>query len=64
MNKIIIIIQASSTSWSGGKDLCMNLMEGKPVLYHTIKRLLDYFEESISSLWIAAPYFDRAGGGA
>lgn len=27
-----LIVQASSVSWSGGKDLCMNLLEGLPVL--------------------------------
>jgi ubiquinone/menaquinone biosynthesis C-methylase UbiE len=61
MKNISIIVQASSTSWSGGKDLCMNRMDGKPVLYHTIKELVEYFNEDIANLWLAAPEFDRGG---
>ena len=36
-----LIVQASSVSWSGGKDLCMNPLEGLPVLQHTLAQLRD-----------------------
>ncbi len=61
MKNISIIVQASSISWSGGRDLCMNEMDGKPVLYHTIKELLDYFGSDIINLWLVAPGFDLGG---
>lgn len=49
-----IIIQASSRSWSGGADLCMNLVDGKTVLEHTIERACEY-----GDVVIVAPEFDR-----
>jgi len=39
----------------------MNQMEGRPVLYHTIKELLEYFSDNIANLWLVAPEFDRGG---
>ena len=41
MNKINFIVQASSRSWSGGKDLCMNLVDGFPVIYWTLKKITE-----------------------
>ena len=54
-----IIIQASSRSWSGGPDLCLRPVQGKPAAFHTIQRALDAFPES--KLILAAPEFDRGG---
>jgi hypothetical protein len=36
------IVQASSLSWSGGKDICMNEVKGKPAVYHTVNRILTH----------------------
>lgn len=57
MKNIKFAIQASSTSWTGGNDLCMNLIDGKPVIYWTIKNILEKF--SNSSIKIIAPEFDK-----
>ena len=54
-----VIIQASSRSWSGGPDLCLNLVEGKPVVHRTLERALEAFPQS--QLIVAAPEFDRGG---
>ena len=53
------IVQASSLSWSGGRDICMNLVNGLPVVSHTIKRILQNFPHS--QVVIAAPAFDEGG---
>ena len=39
----------------------MNQMEEKPVLYHTMNALLEYFGEQILNFWLVAPEFDRGG---
>ncbi len=59
MYRPTIIIQASSRSWSGGPDLCIKPVQGKPVVFHTIRRALEAFPES--KLILAAPEFDRGG---
>jgi len=61
MKNISIIVQASSRSWLGGKDRCMDLLNGKQLLYHTIKELIDYFGKEIENIWLIAPEFDRGG---
>lgn len=59
--KFSIILQASTRSWSGGTDLCMNIMNGSPVLQTTIQKLYAHFSERISSFYIVAPEFDSGG---
>lgn len=54
-----IIIQASSRSWSGGPDFCLNMVEGQPAVTFSIERALDAFPGS--PLVLAAPEFDRGG---
>lgn len=55
----LIVIQASSRSWSGGPDLCMNPVEGRPAVAWTA--------DKARSVWpgvrvvIAAPAFDAGG---
>ena len=58
-NQINFIIQASSRSWSGDKDLCMNLVDGFPVIYWTLKKITENFPES--NAVVAAPKFDENG---
>lgn len=57
--KINFIVQASSRSWSGDKDLCMNLVDGFPVIYWTLKKITENFPES--NVVVAAPRFDENG---
>ena len=57
MTKPIVVVQASSRSWSGGNDLCMNLMDSSPVISHTINALKTRYQNII----IAAPEFDQGG---
>ena len=59
MGTINIAIQASSTSWTGGKDICMNFIDGHPVIYWTIKNVLDNIEGAFVT--IVAPEFDKDG---
>jgi 2-polyprenyl-3-methyl-5-hydroxy-6-metoxy-1,4-benzoquinol methylase len=59
MKTIHVAIQASSTSWTGGKDICMNFIDGHPVIYWTIKNILDNIENA--SVTIIAPEFDKDG---
>jgi len=58
-NQINFIIQASSRSWSGDKDLCMNLVDGFPVIYWTLKKITENFPKS--NVVVAAPKFDENG---
>ena len=58
-NQIDFIVQASSRSWSGGKDLCMNLVDGFPVIYWTLRKIIDNFPEA--NVVVAAPEFDENG---
>lgn len=59
MSDLVFIVQASSTSWSGGQDLCMNEVDGSPVVYWTVKRILD--SNPVAKVVVAAPAFDRGG---
>jgi hypothetical protein len=59
LTKFSIIVQASSKSWGGGSDLCMNELNGKPVIWHTINRLKSKFNSN--KIIIAAPEFDAGG---
>lgn len=54
-----VIVQASSRSWSGAQDLCMACIRGQPVVYWTIKRILDAIPEA--EIKVAAPAFDQRG---
>ena len=58
--KLNFFIQASSKSWSGGRDLCMNEIEGNPIIFWTIKKIIDNFEDSRVAL--ICPAFDEDGG--
>ena len=54
-----VIVQASSRSWSGGRDLSMANVDGYPVIYWTIKRVFDAIPDA--EVVVAAPAFDRGG---
>jgi hypothetical protein len=53
------VIQASSRTWAGGRDSCMNTVNGLPVVAWTLKRILESFPAS--KVVIAAPGFDQTG---
>lgn len=53
------IMQASSRSWSGGRDICMNPVKGQPAVVHTLSRIIEHFPQS--RIVIAAPGFDCDG---
>lgn len=59
MKTIHVAIQASSTSWMGGRDICMNPIDGQPVIYWTIRNVLENFGDV--SVTIVAPGFDKDG---
>ena len=61
MNKFTIVIQASSTSWSGGQDDCLKILNGKTILENTIDKIINDFDEQINKIWIIAPEFDSGG---
>lgn len=54
-----IVVQGSSKSWSGSTDSSMNLVDGFPVIYWTLKKLVENFPNS--KIVIAAPLFDKDG---
>ena len=54
-----VLVQASSRSWKGAPDPCMNLLEGRPVVAHTLARFADGVPDA--SLALVAPAFDRGG---
>jgi 2-polyprenyl-3-methyl-5-hydroxy-6-metoxy-1,4-benzoquinol methylase len=56
---VYFLVQASSVSWSGGPDLCMNVVDGQPVVYWTVARIFENFPEA--EVVIIAPGFDREG---
>ncbi len=56
MKPAIVLVQASSTSWGGGINLCMNPIDGVPALSHTLTRLRVFFP--LSRIVIVAPAFD------
>jgi len=59
MTQPTIIIQASSRSWSGGPDFCLNMVEGQPAVIRSIELALAAFPGS--PVVLAAPEFDRGG---
>ena len=54
-----VIIQASSTAWSGGQDLCMNEINGRHVVYRTVESFLTADPNVV--VVVAAPEFDKNG---
>src|SRR4030095_678380 len=50
---------ALSRAWSGARDLSMAPVDGQPVIYQTIKRILDCIPQA--EVKIAAPAFDHGG---
>jgi len=58
MEKFTIVIQASSTSWSGGQDDCLKILNGKTILENTIDKVINDFDTQIKKIWIIAPEFD------
>lgn len=54
------IVQASSLSWSGCRDICMNNVRGRSAVYHTVFRIQQNFP--LSLIVVAAPEFDHGGG--
>lgn len=59
LEKINFAVQASSISWSGGKDICTNLINHQSVIYWTIKNILKKSKDALVT--IIAPYFDKKG---
>lgn len=54
-----VVVQASSTSWSGSADMCLNLVGESPVVSWTIRKMLD--EVPDARVIIAAPESDANG---
>lgn len=54
---MLFIVQGSSRSWAEDKDHCMYEIDGKPAIYHTIKRIYDNFQ--YCSVIVIAPEFDK-----
>ena len=54
-----MVVQASSTSWSGSADMCMNLVGDLPVVSWTIRKMLDEIPDA--RVIIAAPGKDAQG---
>jgi len=54
-----ILVQASSLTWAGGRERCMLLLDGKPLLQRTLERARSLFPEV--PVRIVAPEFDRGG---
>jgi 2-polyprenyl-3-methyl-5-hydroxy-6-metoxy-1,4-benzoquinol methylase len=57
--KIFVAVQASSRNWSGGQDLCMNVMNQTTVLHSTLRRIYEGLRDQIECLYIIAPEFDK-----
>ena len=55
----LFLVQASSVSWSGGPDLCMNGIDGKSAVAHTIERIHHHYPNS--KITIISPEFDKGG---
>src|SRR5262245_39526313 len=54
-----VIVQASSMSWSGAPDMCMNDVDGMPVVWRTIHKVLAEIDGS--RVILAAPSTDASG---
>lgn len=59
--KYFVVVQASTRTWSGGQDLCMNVMDKQTVLHATLRRLYDGLRDQIECLYLIAPEFDMGG---
>ena len=59
MERINFAVQASSISWSGSKDICMNLVGAQPAVFFTIKKIFSSGQNI--SVVIIAPAFDKTG---
>jgi len=57
--KVPIIIQASTRNFSGGREATLNLYEGRPLIWHTVKNAISMMPEA--KIIIAAPMFDKGG---
>src|SRR5262249_33646855 len=53
------LIQASSRSWSGGRDLCMASVNGRPAVHWTVERVFSRCRDA--RVTIVAPELDRGG---
>ena len=58
-NPAVLLVQASSVSWSGGRDRCMFMLDGKPLFAHTLERARKLFSQT--PIRVVAPEFDRGG---
>lgn len=54
-----ILVQASSLSWSGGRDRCMSALDGKPLVLRSLERARRLFPSV--PIRVVAPEFDRGG---
>src|SRR5262249_61137078 len=54
-----VIVQASSMSWSGAPDMCMNEVDGVPVVWRTVGKVLAEIDSS--RVILAAPSADASG---
>ena len=57
--KTYFAVQASSTSWSGSKDICMNEINSVPVVVHALKHILKNCDNA--NITLVAPEFDKKG---
>lgn len=57
MNKINFVIQGSS--WDGGTDLCMNLIDGVPTIKYTVLKIIKEIPQA--EVIVVAPEYDRGG---
>lgn len=58
-DEITVIVQASSRSWQGGTDLCMNRIDGVPAVRRVAEKFLN--ASSHFNVIVAAPAFDEDG---
>ncbi|WP_354624025.1 hypothetical protein [Psychromonas sp. MME2] len=56
---INFVVQASSRSWAGDIEHCMNEINGYPAVYWTIKRIYNNFKEA--NVILVAPEYDAQG---
>jgi 2-polyprenyl-3-methyl-5-hydroxy-6-metoxy-1,4-benzoquinol methylase/spore coat polysaccharide biosynthesis protein SpsF (cytidylyltransferase family) len=54
-----VVVQASSRSFGGGLDMCVNIAAGRPVVGWTMDRVRETFGDA--NLILAAPAFDAGG---
>lgn len=59
LDNVIVVVQASSRSWQGGVDLCMNTVDGVTAVRYTAAKFLNA-SPNIKVI-IAAPEFDANG---